>query len=526
MENFISDDNRPYAMYLRKSRKDLEAEEHGEGETLARHLNILEILAKNMKIAVFDEYIYKEIISGETIEARPRMQELLDKVEQGFFKGVLVVEIERLARGDSIDQGIVARAFKVGNAKIVTPVKIYDPNNEFDEEYFEFGLFMSRREYKTITRRLQTGRIMSAKEGKFVGSTPTYGYSKTKLKGQKGYMLIVNDQESKIVKLIFDLYINKKMGSSKIAKQLDDLSIMPRRGIHWSYSTIQDILSNTHYIGKIKFNNRVTVKNIKNGKIEKSRHKYANQEVIYVDGLHESIIDNDTFEKAQELKKNKYITRKSVNLNLKNPLAGILKCKKCGLTITKGNVRGKSYLYCKNQYCDNIGNYLDNIEDKILSFLEIWLKDTNLIIPNIKNDNSLTLKQDILKNKENLLNISKLKIDNIYDLFEEKVYDKNIFLERSNKMNETISTLIEEIKKLKDEINSLNSLQVDSITFIPKLEYVLRNYKKTDDIETKNKLLKDIIDKIYYLKDTKGNRWHDESFEIWILPKIKSNFIL
>ena len=42
---------------------------------------------------------------------------------------------------------------------IITPIKIYDPNDEYDEEYFEFGLFMSRREYKTIKRRMQRGRV-------------------------------------------------------------------------------------------------------------------------------------------------------------------------------------------------------------------------------------------------------------------------------------------------------------------------------------------------------------------------------
>ncbi len=49
-----------------------------------------------------------------------------------------------------IDQGIVSQAFKYSGTRIITPTKTYDPNNEFDEEYFEFGLFMSRREYQTI----------------------------------------------------------------------------------------------------------------------------------------------------------------------------------------------------------------------------------------------------------------------------------------------------------------------------------------------------------------------------------------
>mgnify|MGYP000193505958 CR=1 FL=1 len=60
------------------------------------------------------------------------------------------------------------------DTKIITPTKTYDPDNEFDEEYFEFGLFMSRREYKTIKRRLNAGRISSVKEGKYCGSRPPY----------------------------------------------------------------------------------------------------------------------------------------------------------------------------------------------------------------------------------------------------------------------------------------------------------------------------------------------------------------
>ena len=156
--------NGNYAMYLRKSRADREAEARGEMETLARHEKLLFETAKRMQITV--SAVYKEIVSGETISARPVMQKLLAEIEQGIWDGVLVVEVERLARGDTIDQGIVSQAFKLSDTKIITPVKVYDPNNEFDEEYFEFGLFMSRREYNTIKRRLQRGSLASVREGK------------------------------------------------------------------------------------------------------------------------------------------------------------------------------------------------------------------------------------------------------------------------------------------------------------------------------------------------------------------------
>ncbi|MEG1501627.1 MAG: recombinase family protein, partial [Clostridiales bacterium] len=158
----------PYCLYLRKSRRDAEAEAHGEGETIARHEKILLQVAKNQGLSITE--IHREIVSGETIAARPIVQKLLSQVEQGLWQGVLVMEIERLARGDTIDQGIIAQTFKLSDTKIITPVKTYDPNNEFDEEYFEFGLFMSRREYKTINRRLQSGRKQSAMEGNFIGN--------------------------------------------------------------------------------------------------------------------------------------------------------------------------------------------------------------------------------------------------------------------------------------------------------------------------------------------------------------------
>lgn len=121
-----------YAIYLRKSRKDLELEAMGEGETLARHKNALLELAqkKELKIAK----IYEEMVSGESIEDRPQIQELLNEVIAGKYRGVLVMEIERLARGNTRDQGEIAEAFWGSETLIITPSKTYDPTNEFDEE--------------------------------------------------------------------------------------------------------------------------------------------------------------------------------------------------------------------------------------------------------------------------------------------------------------------------------------------------------------------------------------------------------
>lgn len=153
-----------YLIYLRKSRNDAQLEAMGV-DVLERHEKTLLALAKSMNLQI--GAIYREVVSGDSIAARPEMQRTLKEVEAGLWKGVLVMEVERLARGDTVDQGIVQRTFQYSETLIVTPAKIYDPNNEFDEEYFEFGLFMSRREYKTIRRRMRAGVTAAVREGKW-----------------------------------------------------------------------------------------------------------------------------------------------------------------------------------------------------------------------------------------------------------------------------------------------------------------------------------------------------------------------
>ena len=135
---------------------------------MKRHEAILDQIVKDKGYYVAKTYY--EVVSGESIAARPEIQKMLEEVSAGIYAGVLVVDLERLARGNGADQAYISQVFQFSSTKIITPTKIYDPTNEYDEEYFEFGLFMSRREYKTINRRLIRGRDSSASEGKWISS--------------------------------------------------------------------------------------------------------------------------------------------------------------------------------------------------------------------------------------------------------------------------------------------------------------------------------------------------------------------
>lgn len=471
-----------YAIYLRKSRADLEYE--NEMDTLIKHEKTLLELANKKGLTISSTY--KEVVSGDTIASRPQMQNLLRDVEEGLYDGVLVMEVERLARGDTIDQGIVAQTFKLSNTKIITPTKTYDPNNEYDEEYFEFGLFMSRREYKTIKRRLNAGRLRSVADGNYVGSIAPYGYNRIRI--DKNWTLAINENESEVVKLIYQFYIEGK-SKNEIARQLNSLGYKTRNDKKWTVNTIKDILINPVYIGKIKWDSRKTVKSVVNGRIKISRPRSTEFKVY--NGIHESIIDIFTWNRAQEL--NKQNLPKTTDTSLKNPLSGIIICEKCGRYMQRRpyNKRGQSpTLICTNTECDNISAPLHIVEEKILDALdEIY---QNYRYQKVKKENKkiISLKEQYAKQLEK----EQAKLERVYQAYEDGTYDKEEFINRKKIIDDKIFELKSHLKEDKQSLTKKE--------FMHRMNSILNAYKNAD-VEEQNELLKTVIEKITYLKKVK-----------------------
>lgn len=324
------DPNGIYDAYLRKSRADMELEKLKKFDTLKQHEKFLKDRANQLGIKI--RKIYREVVSGESIQERPEMQEVLKNVETGTIDGILVVEVERLTRGDAKDQGTVTQAFKYSNTKIITLNKIYDPNSDEDEEYFEFGLFMSRREYKTINRRMQRARIANVLDGKYCASEPPFGYKKVRVKYGKGYTLEPVSEEAEIVKEMYHKRADG-MGYDIICNWLNTLDFKPKKSDVWTPATIKGMLSNPIYIGKIRWNSNKQKKILINGQIIKKRKKGNNEDLILVEGLHPAIISNELFDIVQGIKPNKASTKH--NTELQNPLATLVKCADCGRSMQR-----------------------------------------------------------------------------------------------------------------------------------------------------------------------------------------------
>ncbi|MCI8442520.1 MAG: recombinase family protein [Provencibacterium sp.] len=523
--------SKEYLIYLRKSRADMEAEAHGEGETLARHEAALLETARRMRLNV--TAIYREVVSGETISSRPKMQQLLNEVEQGLWAGVLVMEVERLARGDTIDQGIVAQAFKYSSTKIITPVKTYDPNDEFDEEYFEFGLFMSRREYKMINRRLQRGRLASINEGKYVGNKTPYGYTRIKLERDKGYTLQPHPEQAEVVRMIYQLYTVgetqpdgtlRPLGASLIAQRLDDLGIEPATGGKWSSATIRGILTHPVYIGKVRWNHRPSVKHIENGQMYISRPR-RKEDCVVVDGLHPPIIEQSVWEAAQGILKKRQHLPLQPKRGLRSPLAGIVICGVCGrhMVCRPYNNGYPDTLICPNRYCNNVSSQLASVEQRILAALEEWLQDYRIKIEKSGTDKPNDLRQAkekaLKKLDDSLENLHK-QVDNIHNLLEQGVYNIDTFLARSKALAERLKETQEARENLAADISREISLEQARRDIIPRVEHVLDVYRELPTPKDKNDLLKSILEKVVYEKHAQGRWGNPEDYAITLYPHL------
>lgn len=520
-----------YCAYLRKSRADRDAESHGEEETLARHKRILTELSEKMHKPI--SKFYSEVVSGETISDRPVMKELLADVEAGVWNGVFVVEVERLARGNTRDQGIVADAFKYSDTIIITPTKTYDPNNEFDEEYFEFGLFMSRREYKTINRRLQRGRIAAVKEGNFVGGSAPYGYRKVKL--SKGYSLEIIPEQAEVVKQIFNWYCYgmqdpngsyQRLGADAIAAKLDSFGIKPSVNTTWSKATINDMLKNLTYIGKVFWGQYKEIKTCENGVVVKKRVYDPNH--LVAPGKHQPIISNELYSLAAQIRKDRRHCTVPSNSSLQNPLSGIVYCQKCGALMTRlaPNSRNKySTLKCPNRYCDNISSPLYLVEEELLNFLKSWVKAYEFdLISQMSNhpiQNEIESRENILAKVENDIATVTKQLQKTYSLLEQEIYTFDVFKERQQSLKEELSSLNSSRDAILSDINDLESADEARSSFLPKIKHLLDTYY-ISSIESKNEMLTEVISKVTYEKNERNKKGNVNNcnFTIHVYPKV------
>jgi DNA invertase Pin-like site-specific DNA recombinase len=474
------------AIYLRKSRAE---ENESTEETLNRHKEQLLNIVKVKKYNIID--IFEEVVSGENISNRPKMQELLENVEEKKYNAVLCMDIDRLGRGSMAEQGLILEAFKSTNTLIITPKKIYNLSDDSDEMATEFETFIARYELKKIKKRMQQGKKKTIEEGYHI-SEPSFGYEREYIKS-KPTLKLVPDQ-AKIVRLIFDMYLTGEQGTTKIANYLNSLNIKTRKNTPFAPSSVRHILRNPIYIGKIIYN-RITYKRQKG----KKTRQITNDEDAWITstGNFPTLVTEEEFNKVKEIMENNLTIKTKFNKQPNNSLAGLIVCSVCGKKMRKQAYKDRKptdiHLYCSTVGCTK-SNRFDYVEKEILTQLE------NFVLQKYEPPKKASKTNEKKENEKLIIEteLSKLKAqkEQLHTLLEQKVYDNKTFIERNKIITDKINELT---KQLNLSAPPIAEKEINIRETKEKIIKVLDIYENSS-IAEKNKYLKTIIDKIIYSK--------------------------
>ena len=356
------------------------------------------------------------------------------------------------------------------------------------------------------------------------GNIAPFGYDRVKLKDTKGYTLSINQKEATIVKEIFRLYAFESNTINSVAKYLNNLNLKPRIADEWTISSVKNILSNPTYIGKIVWNRRKQKKKTKNGHLIISRPR--NQDYFIYDGLHEPIVDSNTWNLVQEKRKQNTPKVKYSNI-LQNPLVGLVFCDKCGKLMQRRpyNKSDKpATLMCLNPKCDNVSSKLYIVENRIIESLKIWLKNYKINYTNKNNSNSISnkiIEQSIVTTKKELEK-ENIKLNKIYDLLENGIYSHDEFIIRSKAIKDNIQNLERMLGEYNFLLQKNTEMKHQENMEIQSLENIMNIYYKIKTATDKNIFLKSIIAKVTYLKMEKTMKKNSkiDNFELHIYPKL------
>ena len=498
-------------MYLRKSRMDTDFDDVSVEETLNRHRHILEAFCKERRLNVVETL--EEVVSGESLSARPKMLHLLDLVNTGMYAGVVCIDIERLSRGSSLESGYIMQVLQTNSCKIITPSKTYDLQNESDEQFTDMKFMFSRYDLKTITKRLVRGRNQSASEGKFLGSMAPYGYRAYKLPGTKGNSLQIEPNEAEIVRMIFDMYGRQGIGYNTIAYQLNQMHIPSRTGT-WGQTSITNILNNEVYLGKIRWRHEPTKRIVKDGMLVKKRVKSHDYELYQ--GLHEPIITQEQWDSVKTVQNSRNHASVHKDKRLMNPFASILFCEKCG-AVLKRNVPGKSqhtspWYRCPTRGCNCRTMKCDFVEEAVVNAMREWLSEYT-----IKVDTEQPPQADPTETALNLIQQQLLELqsqqDKICEYLEKGVYTVEMF----SKRNDTLTREMQKLQKAEADLQkkqaTKNGEKEAVKELIPTTQRILDSYPHLS-IAEKNSLWKIVLEKITAYRTPEGE------FSLHLYPKL------
>ena len=261
--------------------------------------------AQKSRMKAFCEYNDYEIAgeyedagkSGKSIEGRAAFNRMLEDVKSGKDKVsfVLVFKLSRFGR-NAADVLATLQTMQDFGVNLICVEDGIDSSKEAGKLMISVLSAVAEIERENIRIQTMEGRMQKAREGKWNGGFPPYGY---KLVDGK---LEINEEEAEAIRIIFEQYVNTDIGANGLAKYLENhgvRKIARQNGKNplFDATLIRRIIKNPVYCGKIAYGRRKTEK------IHGTRNDYhlvEQDDYLLVDGLHEAIVSEDVWNVAQE----------------------------------------------------------------------------------------------------------------------------------------------------------------------------------------------------------------------------------
>ncbi|MBE6899719.1 MAG: DUF4368 domain-containing protein [Ruminococcaceae bacterium] len=502
-----SDKKRITALYCRLSRDD---EQEGESNSITNQKSILERYAKengfkNTRFFVDDGF------SGTNF-ARPAFTEIMELAEQGKIGTLIVKDHSRLGRNRLVVGQLLEEGFDDLGVRYIAVMDNIDTAKGISDIVPMQDLF-NEWHAKNTSQKVRNVFKNKGMSGLPLTTNPPYGYMKNPENPKEW---IIDEPAAKVVRKIYALCV-EGLGPTQIANRLKAEKIMtpneywssigrvcckpPSVPYHWGTSTVSDILAKQEYCGDT-VNFRTSTKSFKNKKkIEKPEEEWK----IFHD-THPAIIDRETFELVQELRKHR---RRFTKTGITSWFSGLLYCSDCGeklyYSATNCYKREQAYFFCST-YRKNSENcsahyirekavYEIVLENMKRAFMNVNLFEEQFAKKQMESYGEEKKKELLEKRKE--LNKAKKRVSEIDNLIQ-RIYEDNASGKLSDERYATMSMSYEkEQQELKESIPILEEYLSTETGKNENLQKFIDKVKRITEIkELTPELIHEFIEKI------------------------------
>lgn len=468
--------------------------------------------------------------SGKSIQGRAEFRKMLEDIEtnKDGVSYVLVFKLSRFGR-NAADVLNTLQFMQDYDVNLICVEDGIDSSKDAGKLMISVLSAVAEIERENILVQTMEGRRQKAREGKWNGGFAPYGYKLTD--GQ----LIIEENEAEAVRVIFDKYANTDMGSNGISKYLEQQGIKKKarqngKNTLFSAKLIKDILDNPVYVGKIAYGRR------KNEKVTGTRDQYhtvKQEDYMLFDGIHEAIVDLETWEKVQE--KRKQQAKKYEHINVGNEqihlLSGLLKCPICGAGMygnksikNKNGKHYKDYFYysCKHRtpvlghekctfrkqlHEEKLDNAVAEIISKLVSnpkFADMMQKKINIKTDTGEVEKEITNLQKQLGQYIGTKRSLEKQIDSLD--CEDRHYDRKLadLQDRLDMMYDKIDDIEHVLSECKDRKRAIEAEQLTSQNVYKILIYFDKLYAVMEDAD-KRALLTTLIKEINVFEEEQAN---------------------